>query len=138
VEVPAKAISALPLVKEIAPIRACRYVVVSQTALILVFVLLTALRVVVTRRLTASVLNKDERIQWFGLNRTLGQMSLAFWVVWLAVWWLFNPWEGAFPVQMFRYRRNPAAGLALGGHVFATMPFWRKPRVFAGKSWADN
>jgi hypothetical protein len=33
------------------------------------------------------------------------------------------------------WRAGMAAALALGGHVFATMPFWRKPRVFAEKSW---
>src|SRR5881394_267868 len=80
---------------------------------ILVFVLLIALRVVVTRRLTSSVLNKDERIQWFGFNRTLGQMSLAFWIAWLGVWWWLHPWQTTLILQMFHHRQNPAAVLGL-------------------------
>src|SRR4051812_40141123 len=80
---------------------------------ILVFMLLIALRVVVTRRLATGVMNKDEQIQWFGLNRTLGQMSLTFWIAWLSVWWLLNPWHDMFFLQMFLHRRNPAAVLGL-------------------------
>src|SRR4051812_45221193 len=85
----------------------------NQWLISLVFLLLIALRVVVTRRLTARVFNKAEQIQWFGLNRRLGQMSLTFWVVWLGVWWLFNPWEVTLILQMFRHRQNPAAVLGL-------------------------
>jgi hypothetical protein len=31
-----------------------------------------------------------------------------------------------------------AFGFALGGHIFATIPYWKRPRVFAEKLWREQ